>query len=308
MEPLVVYIIGDNRSGTTLLDYLLSCHPDAVSVGELHHLWGYYYKKGVGKMYDWKCSCGEPLKSCEFWSTIIQRIPFSATFETRLNVKLSKGAFLSYKGQNKNIENIIEDQIILKKAREIAENNWEIYKAIGNYREKPIIIDSSKNVFEAFFLHKYRRGNIRFLLMDRNICEVAYSKMNREKELKSIYNRKENSIFKHIIGTYRVSIINSLVVDKIKEYANENIVKKVNYVSLAENSKREIKEICSFLDIDDFEAPLSTGQYSTTPHVLGGSPSRYKNRPIQPDIRWKTYYKSNLIARVFGNLLQSLCK
>ena len=70
--PLVIYIISDKRSGSTLLDYLLSCHPDVTPLGELRLLFGHYHKIRAGARWNWNCSCGQPVASCGFWTKIFE--------------------------------------------------------------------------------------------------------------------------------------------------------------------------------------------------------------------------------------------
>lgn len=54
----VLYIAGANRSGTTLLDILLSQHPAVVSGGELSRV-----PRNLGEA-SMLCSCGKPVVSC----------------------------------------------------------------------------------------------------------------------------------------------------------------------------------------------------------------------------------------------------
>src|SRR5690606_37347969 len=154
------YIIGDNRSGSTLLDYLLSSHPDAVSVGELHHFYGHYYKKGIGKSWGWKCSCNEELKYCNFWSKILKNIPFNSKFLTTMNDAqfgiLKEIEFFACTKKK------MENDYIAESGKQMADNRWEIYKAVASETKKNIIIDSSKNAYQAYFLNKHKQGRICF--------------------------------------------------------------------------------------------------------------------------------------------------
>src|SRR5690606_23114657 len=65
----IIYILADNRSGSTLLDQLLGAHPDIVSQGEVHHLAAYVRQDR--SLYDpvhpLDCSCGRPVTKCPFW-------------------------------------------------------------------------------------------------------------------------------------------------------------------------------------------------------------------------------------------------
>ena len=57
----ILYIAGYSRSGSTILDIILSNHPEITGVGEVTFL-----------VEDWadsdrQCSCGMPYQKCEFW-------------------------------------------------------------------------------------------------------------------------------------------------------------------------------------------------------------------------------------------------
>ena len=53
----VIYIISDRRSGSTLLENILSKSNETVSVGELAMLKGHILKEGPGEIWNWNCSC-----------------------------------------------------------------------------------------------------------------------------------------------------------------------------------------------------------------------------------------------------------
>ena len=50
-KPTVIYIIADRRSGSTLLENMLSKSEEIISVGELAMLKGHILKEGPGEMW-----------------------------------------------------------------------------------------------------------------------------------------------------------------------------------------------------------------------------------------------------------------
>ena len=303
-KPLIVYIIGDSRSGSTLLDYLLASHPEAFSVGEVHHLHGYYYKQGVGKSNEWRCSCGQHIENCKFWSDILKKVSFNKNFETIIN--RPKTGFLRKLNNFLFLKKRLNDKTINENGRGVAENRWKIYKAVAEKTKKNIIIDSSKNAEEAYFINKYRKGEIRFILLDRDIHEVALSKKKRIKEMKAFYELKNQSLYKIILFSYKVFRENHSVLKAIEKSTKKKVTKTIDYVRLTANPEKEIIEICDFLNISEFKVPKETNIYKYPPHILGGSPSRYKRRTIQPDKRWKNYYKKKKVAFALSRLLHKL--
>lgn len=59
----LVYIASRGYSGTTLLDMLLNNHTDVSALGEVYLL-SIYAKNNS------KCTCGEALSDCNFWTKI----------------------------------------------------------------------------------------------------------------------------------------------------------------------------------------------------------------------------------------------
>lgn len=69
----IIYIASDVRSGSTMLDYLLGNHPDAVGVGEIRYLYTHIIREGKGDKHGWACSCGEAIETCSFWKPVLER-------------------------------------------------------------------------------------------------------------------------------------------------------------------------------------------------------------------------------------------
>ncbi|HEY2553228.1 MAG TPA: glycosyltransferase [Streptosporangiaceae bacterium] len=65
--PVVVYLAGSGRSGSTLLERALGEQPGFVNVGELIDL----FRRVAPR--DELCGCGEPFSDCKFWSAVGER-------------------------------------------------------------------------------------------------------------------------------------------------------------------------------------------------------------------------------------------
>ena len=74
--PDIVYITGYGRSGSTLLETLISQSRDVFGAGEITWLFRYFR---TGEM---KCSCGSRLDECEFWNDIVDRVLRKTTCES----------------------------------------------------------------------------------------------------------------------------------------------------------------------------------------------------------------------------------
>lgn len=59
----MLYIMGWERSGTSILSRVLSAFEGITAVGELHHLW--HSSEGPPS-----CSCGERVETCPYWKAV----------------------------------------------------------------------------------------------------------------------------------------------------------------------------------------------------------------------------------------------
>src|SRR5215472_7373359 len=65
--PIVVYIAGSGRSGSTLLERTLGEIPGFVNVGELIDL----FRREASRAD--RCGCGLPFGDCPFWASVGER-------------------------------------------------------------------------------------------------------------------------------------------------------------------------------------------------------------------------------------------
>lgn len=73
----VIYISGIGRSGSTLLDLLISTNDSVFSVGEI-------YKYNELKKRNIECSCGNKFNKCIFWKNFVNN---KTKIINRMNLK-----------------------------------------------------------------------------------------------------------------------------------------------------------------------------------------------------------------------------
>src|SRR5690606_12744647 len=98
---------------------------------------------------------------------------------------------------------------------------------------------------QAYFLAKNSRGNIQFLLLERDIGAVAYSKLNRTKKIKP---KQVKSIYAYILTSYKAKWENRILANRIENEMRVK-VKRVDYIDLAYNPEAVIKEIISSMQV-----------------------------------------------------------
>ncbi len=65
-RPLVVYLCGSGRSGSTILESSLAAMTGLVPLGEMRNGWRF----ALGE--DGFCACGQPNSKCQFWQEVLQ--------------------------------------------------------------------------------------------------------------------------------------------------------------------------------------------------------------------------------------------
>src|SRR3954453_3522671 len=68
MKKKIIYIAGYSRSGSTILDIMLSSHPEIFGTGELGNLFD-YWSEGIRT-----CTCEQIYNRCPFWKNLTMPI------------------------------------------------------------------------------------------------------------------------------------------------------------------------------------------------------------------------------------------
>jgi hypothetical protein len=160
----VVFIVGFTRSGSTLLEHLLSIAPGTVAVGEMAYLWDPEVRNTS------YCGCGMKLDCCSFWRKILAAQHFE---EDR-------------SPETPQFWRFFEDLIYKKRKaddpqyRRFLNQIESTYAAISNQTQGSVIIDSSKR--PIFALAAARLPDVRLttihLVRDSRGC--VFSWINRK--------------------------------------------------------------------------------------------------------------------------------
>ena len=76
----IIYILGSGHSGTTMLEILLSHHPQAISIGE-----AWVLPKRLTTASHVVCACGVPFSECEFWTKTSETWKAALTTDVKLS-------------------------------------------------------------------------------------------------------------------------------------------------------------------------------------------------------------------------------
>ena len=174
----IIYIISDRRSGSTLLENILSKSGETVSVGELAMLKGHIEKDGPGELWNWNCSCRQPIMQCTFWSKVLAGI-YDDSFETKIkwfykSLNALYTSVLPARSKNNLLRFIHTPESI-----DTTKRLNTIYKALANVSTKNFIVDSSKDPIQALAVNECEDVDAKFIWLSRDLRAITVSKLRR---------------------------------------------------------------------------------------------------------------------------------
>jgi len=168
-KPLkVVYIAGDGRSGSTLLDRLIGAYPGVFSCGELNNL-----LQSTASP-DQLCACGTRARDCGFWREILIRWSEAVPDFTEREYR---GLQRRYERLRSLVRPRNERKLTLKDPRfaRYAEYTSALFNAIADLSGAEVIVDSSKSPARALALSRVPGLEVSMLHLVRDVRGVAYS-------------------------------------------------------------------------------------------------------------------------------------
>ena len=298
MEITYCYIAGYGRSGSTLLDIILSNQKDIISLGAVDNIW-----KWIDK--DYPCACGERLIECHFWKKILieteKRLSFKYT--TQEKYKLCKN-FESISGIKYLIFKKSHKEKFLKYI-ELQKTLLTVIKELSNCK---IIVDSSKTTLDAilrpYLIKKYIIKDTLIIHLKRKLGGVTWSSIQKAGSPERMRFIKSKFIL--FFKSFFACIITDLFTNIIYGYHNYHFnLKYESFVST--NGIKEIQKIFqkyfnyrfeknTFNEVENFKVF----------HNIGGNRLRFKKDvKIIQDNSWAK--KHNLFCKIFcylGDLIR----
>lgn len=277
----ILYIVSDVRSGSTLLENILSKSNEVVSVGELHHLDSHLHKGKWGSSWNWKCSCGESFDSCKFWTNVFKDmnvLDFDDIKNTEVKYEKLSGA--------------VEES----KRQATLELLDRIYTSVFNTTGVKVVVDSSKRPLQGKAIYENSSFNVKILYLKRDLRAVVISK---NKWSMKFYD-KSLDLYKVLWSSYKHRINCKKV---LREVRDEDLY-VINYEHMLSDLQFNLDSISSFVGFSTFRVPEYT--VLDNDHTIGGTPGRFEKRKIKLDSQWKKTAKKKPIFNTIGFILNKL--
>jgi hypothetical protein len=262
----IIYIMGDGRSGSTILSIILGNHPDIASVGELHR-WPEF--QGQTKPGD------EKLENKRFWEDILAHycaLGSSPDFE---NLALLQEDIEDYQQFFK---------VLLSKDTQDSEayKNYlkQLFEAISCVADRQIIVDETKKPGRAYKLLKHKDFDTRVIHLVRDPRGVVWSQLKKDVEHKS----------KHPLTTmahYNIKNCMGLLVNWLTP--NQSIL-RIRYEDLVAVPEKTLGNIGKFIGIsmEPVQQKIRSGESLWVPHLIDGNRIRKKDKiNLRFDLEWQ---------------------
>lgn len=249
-SPTVIFIAAQGRSGSTLLDLLISAHSQVFSVGEVIHMRDFALgldrpdERVYIKRRD--CTCGaETIFDCPFWSRVNQTLQ-----------------------EDNNISCTDFDMRDLTPQR-VRTHNTALFNAITKVSGKRFIVDSSKAPQRLAALQNHTDLNILPIYLVRSPGGTIYSHMKRGVPMPKMW----------VHFSYRTALI-------LKSLRNRRHA-VLHYDYLTNHPREAMQQVMEYIGLPFEEQQLQWAGRER--HNMGGNPMRWStDSTIIPDNKWKT--------------------
>jgi len=262
----ILYLVGDSRSGSTLLQHLLSLQPGVHALGELRRL-GALARAGE------PCACGSPLGECEFWCRACGDVP--PTQRTTEQAREGGAWRLSMLREAAAIRGglVPAGPFLRKRAHLAATECFSLYEAVAKETGASLLVDNSKepdhflhlrasypDLVEPVFLHRDGRGII--------WSKIRHAGVSAERAITGyVWMQRQIETARRAIGLKKAT--------------------EALYEDLCRDPGGELERLLS-----PYKIPVESLDLGTLPsvrHDIGGSPTFQgaERREVKLDERWR---------------------
>ena len=283
----MLYIAGNGRSGSTLLDNILGQLTGFFSIGEVRQIWD------EGIVENRLCGCGEPVQECEIWSEVLSQMGSQGTLDGQ-----RIGQLREQLAQTKQLAPMILSpqryhQRSIAGLDEFLDMTRKLYQTIAQVTQCNVIVDSSKWPTYSFLLSLLPEIDIYVLHMVRDPRACAFS-WGRDKEVEPGRPMGTQSVF-HSTAYWTVwnPAIRHLWRNQKDRYHF------LRYEDFMAQPRSAIQSLIDFLDETVPELPFIDDNTvsMTRVHAISGNPSKFSKGSIQLTIDDEWRHKMSAAKR-----------
>ncbi len=267
-EVRVLYIGGEGRSGSTVLEKALAAHPDVVAVGEIKYLWKW------GILRNELCACGNPVPECEFWSAVGVRLfgpeGFASAEANGLltdyeTVSVNRRMFAAYW-----MPILPHSRRRLKRVRAML---TELFAAIAEEAGAKVVVDASKHPMHLGIISGAPNLKLSVIQLVRDPCGVANSWSKKVALPHDPTGERTMGPHPTAVVVARWSLMN-IAVQYIRFWHKGPLLR---YEDFCREPKKTIVDILTGAGLDPALLPETEGNAIATSagHGIAGNPARF---------------------------------
>jgi hypothetical protein len=282
-RPLkVIYIAGDGRSGSTLLDRLIGAYPGVFSCGELGNL------LESTASYEQLCACGSHAQQCGFWCSVLAH--WSATVPD-----FTEREYRSLQRRYERLRTLLrphnEDELTMEDPRfaRYAEYTGALFSAVADLSGAVVIVDSSKSPARALALSRVPGLDVCMLHLVRDVRGVAYSlrklSASRPGEPRPLHPSRRSNL--RFAGTW--AIVNFFCERVRPKIPGPNLFTR--YEDYTADPDGMLRAVATLLGVARIPYTAGAGYLLTQGHQVAGNEARM--RPVQviaTDETWRKQF------------------
>jgi len=284
-DKKIIYIAGYGRSGSTLLERILSSHEKIFGAGALSNFLDLIDDKNSS------CSCGKAIQKCEFWSDVVKS--FSSDFDNIPKFKNIQNQFDSLSGFPAYIFGHCTDKKVAY--REFIQKLFNnIFQKLPD--EVSYVVDSSKTARQNFFrpvaLSKIGSFHVKIihLVRDGRGCMWSNLKGSNRRMEKGLDPRIPFAALRSAVSWFLANISAHIcqAIFPPEDYC------RIKYEDFVEKPKEALLKLGEFLDVDFHKQIEMLEKKRNIPlaHQIGGNRLRLKREIIlKKDVEWKSKLK-----------------
>jgi hypothetical protein len=271
----IIYIAGHGRSGSTILERVLSSHQQIAGLGEVEYL------TRNDRWQESTCACGKNLLQCEYWNKTLRHLKENHNWDQVQREQNHSDHWKPFKSYKSN-----------RPYPHYQQFNQDLFNSLK--RETPELryfIDSSKTARVNYYRPKSlsQQGfSIKLIHLVRDGRGCMWSLIDKGSNRKLERAEKGSVLFPVARSLFSWNLSNRAALKWKKNYSEDYL--EVRYEDFVEKPKESLERIQDFLDIDLSKEIqiLATNETFPVTHQMAGNRLRsIKKIQLKADKNWK---------------------
>ncbi len=296
-DSTMLFITGTSYTGSTLLSFLLNGHPEITSIGE---------PTGpistVTDRESYSCSCGAPLRECQFWAKVQQQMNHRGfvfgpeAWHTEFDLPLPRMFNqLLFRSLRSNRLDHIRDSIVCRipsiyaRLEAVGHRVEALVDSVLAVSGKRIFADAAKDPIRVRYLQRFTRFEPKVIHLVRDAPGFVSS---------AIKNSRPSMKVDLTAAIRWWNRVGSHVERLFAELPAERKM-RVHYEDLCRDADGTLSAIASFASVRACPAPLDFR--ATEHHIIGNRMRLSGSRDIALDESWRSRLTSKEVATVLHN-------